>query len=134
MNMFSGLKSLRLSRVNKAVSPSRPLSVLSSRRLTELESWTHDVQQHTSGFYFVDDLSFSRLASLFCTLPTREVDAYDFRKTFNMNKNEFGEFELPPLHTLAFFYPRLPESRLAINQTEKVFCPPEPFTVCSFLA
>ena len=90
--MFSGLKSLCLSWVNKAVSSSRPLSVLSSRRLTDLESWTHDVQQHTSGFYFVDDLSFSRLASLFCTLPTREVDAYDFRKTFNMNKNKFGEF------------------------------------------
>ena len=125
-------KSLARAGPNTCKKGYRLLSVLSSTQLSNLNDWSETVKKPSSALHITDDLSYSKLSDLFCTLPTRDVDPYDFQKTFGRLEDANSKLELSPLHTLAYFYPRTPETRLSADQTDRAFCPPEPFTVRNY--
>ena len=125
-------KSLARAGPNTCKKGYRLLSVLSSTQLSNLNDWSETVKKPSSALHITDDLSYSKLSDLFCTLPTRDVDPYDFQKTFGQLEDANSKLELPPLHTLAYFYPRTPETHLGADQTDRAFCPPEPFTVRNY--
>ncbi|KAI5123365.1 hypothetical protein M0805_001786 [Coniferiporia weirii] len=91
-------------------------SLVSTSQEAALDDWiqrTHGVQQQ-----YHDELSRSKVADLFCTLPTRAHKLAD---------HVHAHTPLQPLHTLAFFHPRTPEAQLGADQTNTDFCPPAPF-------
>ncbi|EJD02294.1 uncharacterized protein FOMMEDRAFT_21048 [Fomitiporia mediterranea MF3/22] len=93
-------------------------SIISPAQESPLNTWITQTLPVTKEHN--DFLSASKLADLFCTLPTRSHTSQT--RAFAPGAS------LSPLHTLVFFYPRSTEDQLGTDKTDREFCPPEPFT------
>ncbi|KAH8116973.1 hypothetical protein DFH11DRAFT_1505841 [Phellopilus nigrolimitatus] len=90
-------------------------SPVSAEQEAALDHWIQ--QAHTAQHLYHDGLSSSKVADLYCTLPTRDA------------AHAPPDYEpLQPLHSLVFFHARTPEAQLGVDQTDTDFCPPPPFT------
>ncbi|THH12025.1 hypothetical protein EW145_g260 [Phellinidium pouzarii] len=80
-----------------------------------LDSWIE--RTRVSQRQYHDEISLSKIADLFCTLPTRDH-----------THSDAGALSAPlrPVHSLAFFHARSPEAQLGVDQTDTHFCPPAP--------